>query len=92
MSKNNCELKETHLSPLEMARRKRHFKIYNQTYLNKCWVDVAFLKTLRDDPNVLPKHCKKSSEYLGKLMASNYKAERTLTVGSCHFNRPCNSD
>ncbi|EDV48145.1 uncharacterized protein LOC6553294 [Drosophila erecta] len=73
------EKEEAHLSPLEIARRKRHFKIYNQLYLSKCWVDVAFLKRLRDDPNVQPKHCKKSSEFLGKLMASNYKAERTLT-------------
>ncbi|XP_017013125.2 outer dynein arm-docking complex subunit 4 [Drosophila takahashii] len=83
--KDNCDVvsilgkEEVHLSPLETARRKRHFKIYNQSYLNKCWVDVAFLKRLRDDPNVQPKHCQKSSEYLGKLMASNYKAERTLT-------------
>ncbi|XP_016982752.1 uncharacterized protein LOC108047166 [Drosophila rhopaloa] len=73
------EKEEIQLSPLEIARRKRHFKIYNQSYLNKCWVDVAFLKRLRDDPNVQPKHCQKSSEYLGKLMAGNYKAERTLT-------------
>ncbi|XP_017119564.1 uncharacterized protein LOC108141001 [Drosophila elegans] len=73
------EKEEVPLSPLELARRKRHFKIYNQSYLNKCWVDVAFLKRLRNDPNVQPKHCQKSSEYLGKLMAGNYKAERTLT-------------
>ncbi|XP_017081817.1 LOW QUALITY PROTEIN: uncharacterized protein LOC108115080 [Drosophila eugracilis] len=83
--KDNCDVvsilekEEVHVSPLEIARRKRHFKIYNQSYLNKCWVDVAFLKKLRDDPNVQPKHCQKSSEYLGKLMATNYKAERTLT-------------
>ncbi|XP_036675195.3 outer dynein arm-docking complex subunit 4 isoform X1 [Drosophila suzukii] len=83
--KDNCDVvsimekEEVHLSPLEIARRKRHFKIYNQSYLNKCWVDVAFIKRLRDDPNVQPKHCQKSSEYLGKLLASNYKAERTLT-------------
>ncbi|XP_017049111.1 uncharacterized protein LOC108093529 [Drosophila ficusphila] len=73
------EKEEIYLSPLEIARRKRVFKIYNQSYLNKCWLDVAFLKRLRDDPNVQPKHCKKSSEYLGELLERNYKAERTLT-------------
>ncbi|XP_001359766.2 uncharacterized protein wa-cup [Drosophila pseudoobscura] len=73
------EVPEVFVSPLEQARRKRCFNIYNQTYLDKCWLDMAYLKDLRGNPNVLPKHSKKSSPYLKNLMDTNYTSARTLT-------------
>ncbi|KAH8335558.1 hypothetical protein KR074_005987 [Drosophila pseudoananassae] len=73
------EKEETVLSPLEIARRKRHYKIYNQTYLNKCWMDVEFLKKLRSDQKVHPKHSESSSKYLCKLIDNNYKMVRSMT-------------
>ncbi|KAH8374500.1 hypothetical protein KR200_000246 [Drosophila serrata] len=73
------EKEEKYLSPLEKARRDRYFKIYNATYLNRAWVDVEFLRNLRSDSNVHPKHCKESSMHLKKLLEFNYKSARTLT-------------
>ncbi|XP_068156546.1 uncharacterized protein wa-cup isoform X2 [Drosophila tropicalis] len=73
------EMEEESISPLELARRSRHFKIYNQTYLNRCWVDVAFLKKLRDCPHVLLEKSRESTPYMKKLMKTNYSATRTLT-------------
>ncbi|KAH8281047.1 hypothetical protein KR054_008280 [Drosophila jambulina] len=73
------EKEEKHLSPLEKARRDRYFKNYNATYLNKAWVDVLFLKNLRNDPNVHQKHWKESSVELKKMVESNYKTAQTLT-------------
>ncbi|KAH8278359.1 hypothetical protein KR018_000314, partial [Drosophila ironensis] len=72
------EKEPIHVSPLEKARRQRHFKIYNQTYLKRCWLDVAFLKRLRNDQNVMPKHCKQS-KFVGSVIEDNYKTVRTLT-------------
>ncbi|KAH8330278.1 hypothetical protein KR067_000755 [Drosophila pandora] len=73
------EKEEIILSPLEIARRKRHYKIYNQTYLNKCWKDVEFLKKLRNDQKVPPIHTKRSSNYLRQLLNSNYQRVRNMT-------------
>ncbi|XP_041451047.1 uncharacterized protein LOC111074211 [Drosophila obscura] len=73
------EIPEVFVSPLEQARRKRCFNIYNQTYLDKCWVDMAYLKKLRGNPNVLPQQAKKSTPYLKGLMDSHYASARTLT-------------
>ncbi|KAH8248311.1 hypothetical protein KR038_010982 [Drosophila bunnanda] len=73
------EKEEKYLSPLVKARRDRYFQIYNSTYLNRAWVDVEFLKNLRNDPNVQPKHCKESSVHLKKLLDFNDKSTRTLT-------------
>ncbi|XP_034132364.1 uncharacterized protein LOC117586436 isoform X1 [Drosophila guanche] len=67
------------VSPLEQARRKRCFNIYNQTYLDKCWVDMAYLKKLRSNPNVLPQQAKRSTPYLRNLMDKNYAMARNLT-------------
>lgn len=71
------EKEEEHLSPLEIARRKRQFKIFNQTYLNKSWVDVAFLKKIRDNPNMLISQCKVSSPFLYSLAN-----EKTKTISA----------
>ncbi|XP_034118665.1 uncharacterized protein LOC117577833 [Drosophila albomicans] len=41
------------ISPLEAAWQQRKKKCFFQTYLHRSWVDVAFLKSLRDNPNVV---------------------------------------
>ncbi|EDW81337.1 uncharacterized protein Dwil_GK12012 [Drosophila willistoni] len=73
------EMEEELVSPLELARRRRHFKIYNQTYLNRCWVDVAFLKKLRNSPHVFLENSSESTPYIKNLIKTNYKATRVLT-------------
>lgn len=71
---------EEFLSPLEKKRRERRFKTYNQAYLNKSWMDVSFLKSLRENPNLLLKESVESTKYLKRLANEKYKTVRTFTV------------
>ncbi|ALC45316.1 wa-cup [Drosophila busckii] len=83
-SKPECDVlsildeEEEFLVPLEIERRARLFKIYHQTYLDKCWVDVGFLKRLRKSPNLLPKESRESTPFLRRLTEQNYKTSRTF--------------
>ncbi|XP_034485645.1 uncharacterized protein LOC117790334 [Drosophila innubila] len=67
------------LSPLEKRRRKREFKIYNQNYLHKCWTDASFLKSIRENPNLLIDQFTESSTHLKSLTEERYKVVRTFT-------------
>ncbi|XP_030370081.1 uncharacterized protein LOC115620798 [Scaptodrosophila lebanonensis] len=73
------EKEEEVLSPLEIARRKRIFKIYNQTYLNRSWIDVMFLRKLRENSNLLLDQSMESTPCLRQLANRDYKTLRTLT-------------
>ncbi|XP_017492845.1 PREDICTED: uncharacterized protein LOC108380955, partial [Rhagoletis zephyria] len=60
------------LSPREIARRERAFKVFNQLYYNKSWIDVLCLKSLRDNPNLLLPQCKVSTPFLHHLTNNKY--------------------
>ncbi|XP_075154893.1 presidents-cup [Haematobia irritans] len=66
------EKEEILLSPRELARRRRAFKVFNQIYLNKTWIDVLFLKQLRGNKNLLLQQSKVSTPYLRNLCATKY--------------------
>ncbi|XP_030375536.1 uncharacterized protein LOC115624829 [Scaptodrosophila lebanonensis] len=67
------EMEEELLSPLELARRKRAFNVFNQNYLNESWIDVVFLKNLQKNPNLLLQYCKYSKDYLNTLSTNQYE-------------------
>ncbi|XP_030571073.1 uncharacterized protein LOC115770100 isoform X1 [Drosophila novamexicana] len=67
------EIKEQILSPLEIARRKRAFDICNQVYIDRTWIDILFLKNLRDNPNLLLDQCKNSKGVLRSLTENQYE-------------------
>ncbi|KAH8303207.1 uncharacterized protein r-cup [Drosophila kikkawai] len=48
--------KEVLLSPLESERRFRKTKNFYQNYLGRNWTDFIFMKTLRDNPQLLLDH------------------------------------
>ncbi|EDW59536.2 outer dynein arm-docking complex subunit 4 isoform X1 [Drosophila virilis] len=73
------EKEEEFLSPLEKKRRERRFKTYSQAYLNKSWMDVSFLKSLRENPSLLLKESVESTKYLKRLANEKYKTVRTFT-------------
>nr|XP_014100931.1 uncharacterized protein LOC106625624 [Bactrocera oleae] len=66
------EKEELLLSPREIARRERAFKVFNQIYYNKSWIDVLFLKDLRDNGNLLLPQCKVSTPFLRHLTNTKY--------------------
>ncbi|XP_023178074.2 uncharacterized protein LOC111604289 isoform X2 [Drosophila hydei] len=68
-----AETKEKLLSPLEIARRKRAFDICYQVYIDKSWVDLLFLKNLRNNPSLLLDQCKGSKGFLSKLVGNQYE-------------------
>uniref|UniRef100_A0A1I8P5K3 Uncharacterized protein n=1 Tax=Stomoxys calcitrans TaxID=35570 RepID=A0A1I8P5K3_STOCA len=61
------EKEEVLLSPLELARRRRAFKVCNQIYLKKTWIDVFFLKHLQENKNFLLPQSKGSTPVLHSL-------------------------
>ncbi|KAH8292929.1 hypothetical protein KR044_009164 [Drosophila immigrans] len=82
--KNECDVqsltekKNLRISPLESAWHQRKRKFFFQTYLQRSWADVSFLKSLRDNPNLALGNCfgsagerielmKKSCELLTKF-------------------------
>ncbi|XP_017856628.1 PREDICTED: uncharacterized protein LOC108609395 [Drosophila arizonae] len=67
------------LSPLEKKRLERRFKTFTQAYVNNSWMDVTFLKNLRDNPNLLLKQSVQSSEYLQNLTNERYHTLRNFT-------------
>ncbi|XP_064544843.1 uncharacterized protein LOC135432893 [Drosophila montana] len=67
------EIQEQILSPLEIARRKRAFDICNQVYIDRTWIDILFLKNLRDNPNLLLEQCKNSNGFLRSLTDNQYE-------------------
>ncbi|XP_034650880.1 uncharacterized protein LOC117890243 [Drosophila subobscura] len=70
------EVEEQLLSPLEIARRKRAFNIFHQTYLNESWVDVVFMKSLLNNPALLLSQCKESNYFLNKISVKQYEIVR----------------
>ncbi|XP_067639680.1 outer dynein arm-docking complex subunit 4-like [Eurosta solidaginis] len=66
------EKEEVLLSPREIARRERAFKVFNQIYYNKSWIDVLFLKSLRENLNLLLPQCKVSTPLLRHLTSTKY--------------------
>ncbi|KAH8358450.1 hypothetical protein KR093_000391, partial [Drosophila rubida] len=73
------EAEEEFLSPLEKSRRKRHYKIYNHRYLDKLWMDVGFLKEIRENSNLCIKEFVESSTHLKTLADDGYRIVRTFT-------------
>ncbi|XP_017841086.1 uncharacterized protein LOC108598842 isoform X2 [Drosophila busckii] len=67
------DIEEEILSPLEIARRKRAFEIFNQIYIDKSWIDVLFLKSLKSNKNLLMDEFKESKDILTKLTTSEYE-------------------
>ncbi|XP_053947690.1 uncharacterized protein LOC128856416 [Anastrepha ludens] len=67
------EKEEVLLSPREVARRERAFKVFNQIYYNKSWIDVLFLKELRENPHLLLPQCKVSTPFLRHLTHTKYE-------------------
>lgn len=70
------EDKEDILSPLEVARRKRAFNVFHQTYMNENWIDFIFMKDLRKNPNLLNDQCLRSKDILKKLVFGQYQIIR----------------
>uniref|UniRef100_A0A034VLM3 Uncharacterized protein n=1 Tax=Bactrocera dorsalis TaxID=27457 RepID=A0A034VLM3_BACDO len=66
------EKEEVLLSPREVARRERAFRVFNQIYYNKSWIDVLFLKSLRENPNLLLPQNKVSTPFLRNLVNTKY--------------------
>uniref|UniRef100_W8AVF9 Uncharacterized protein n=1 Tax=Ceratitis capitata TaxID=7213 RepID=W8AVF9_CERCA len=66
------EKEEVLLSPREVARRERAFRVFNQIYYNKSWIDVLFLKSLRENPNLLLPQYKISTPFLRNLVNTKY--------------------
>ncbi|XP_065364632.1 uncharacterized protein p-cup [Calliphora vicina] len=66
------EKEELLLSPRELARRRRAFKVFNQIYFNKSWIDVIFLKHLRENKNLLLPQSKVSTPFLRQLTHTKY--------------------
>ncbi|KAH8270772.1 hypothetical protein KR018_001025 [Drosophila ironensis] len=70
------EIEEIQLSPMEIARRKRAFNIFHQSYINDSWVDVLFMKNLCKNPTLLLPQCKESSYILYGLSRKQYEIVR----------------
>ncbi|EDW48634.1 GM19817 [Drosophila sechellia] len=70
------EVPEEMLSPMEIARRKRAFNIFHQSYINDSWIDVLFMKMLCKNPNLLLPQCKESSYFLQQLSSKQYEIVR----------------
>ncbi|KAH8253294.1 hypothetical protein KR032_004615 [Drosophila birchii] len=70
------DVEEELLSPMEIARRKRAFNIFHQSYLNDSWIDVLFMKMLAKNPNLLLPQCKESSFFLYNISRKQYEIVR----------------
>ncbi|KAH8402472.1 hypothetical protein KR009_012212 [Drosophila setifemur] len=70
------EVEEIKLSPMEIARRKRAFNIFHQSYFNDSWVDVLFMKRLCKNPTLLLPQCKESSYFLYQISRKQYEIVR----------------
>ncbi|KAH8301810.1 uncharacterized protein [Drosophila kikkawai] len=70
------DVEEELLSPMEIARRKRAFNIFHQSYINDSWVDVLFMKMLCKNPNLLLPQCKESSYFLHNISRKQYEIVR----------------
>ncbi|KAM7348280.1 presidents-cup [Cochliomyia hominivorax] len=66
------EKEELLLSPRELARRRRAFNVFNQIYFNKSWIDVLFLKHLKENKNLLLPQSKISTPFLRHLTNTKY--------------------
>ncbi|XP_017150777.1 uncharacterized protein LOC108160985 [Drosophila miranda] len=66
------------LSPLEIARRKRAYNIFYQTYLNESCIDMVFMKKMINNPVLLLPQCKESFSFLDKLTVKQYEIVRTF--------------
>ncbi|XP_001355050.3 uncharacterized protein r-cup [Drosophila pseudoobscura] len=82
---NQCDVQSVqeeekeNLSPLEHARRSRKTKIFYQNYLNRAWTDFIFLKTLRQNPNLLLDHYFGTSEERRKYLDNSFQRIKTFT-------------
>ncbi|KAH8279302.1 uncharacterized protein [Drosophila bipectinata] len=70
------EIEEVQLSPMEIARRKRAFNIFHQSYINDSWVDVLFMKMLCKNPTLLLPQCKESTYILYQISRKQYEIVR----------------
>ncbi|KAH8387080.1 hypothetical protein KR093_004562 [Drosophila rubida] len=73
------EKRNMRISPLEGAWHERKRKFFFQTYLQRSWVDVAFLKALRDNPNVTLDNYFQSAEE--RLQMLNKTCEQLTKFG-----------
>lgn len=65
-----------------MARRRRAFKVFNQIYFNKSWIDVLFLKHLKENKNLLLPQSKVSTPFLRHLTNTKYDVVIKFLVSS----------
>ncbi|TDG39352.1 hypothetical protein AWZ03_014226 [Drosophila navojoa] len=63
-----------------MARRKRAFDICYQVYIDKSWIDILFLKNLRNNPSLLLDQCKISKDFLSTMVAKQYEVVKKFLV------------
>ncbi|XP_039483594.1 uncharacterized protein LOC120446615 [Drosophila santomea] len=70
------EVPEEMLSPMEIARRKRAFNIFHQSYINDSWIDVLFMKMLCKNRTLLLPQCRESSYFLQLLSTKQYEIVR----------------
>lgn len=74
------DVEEEMLSPMEVARRKRAFNIFHQSYINDSWIDVLFMKLLCKNPNLLLPQCKESTYFLYNISRKQYDIVRKFMV------------
>lgn len=72
-------LEETLISPLQRARSQRKTRVYFQTYLNKAWTDLVFLKQLRNNPIVLLDKYLRNTHERKQEMCSSYDSVKKFT-------------
>lgn len=70
---------EALVSPLQRARSQRKTKVYFQTYQNKAWVDLMFLKELRNNPIVLLDKYLRTSSERRQEMSNSYDNVKKFT-------------
>lgn len=59
--------------PRERARRIRGYHLFNQQYLNRSWIDVPFMKSLKKDKVLCPPQLASSGK-LKNMIDENYTA------------------
>lgn len=70
---------ETMVSPLQHARSQRKTKVYFQTYQNKAWADLMFLKRLRNNPIVLLEKYLRTSPERKRDICRSYDSVKKFT-------------
>lgn len=68
--------------PLERARRRENENNYNHTYMGHSAVDVALLRQLRNDQDLLDPHRLRTTPHLRQLGTERYGVVRRFMVSS----------